>query len=133
MGVAEEVIDSYLDDPEQSGYYVLVAEINFVVAGYISYGPVPLTEGTWDVYWIAVARQKREQGTGAALLEAAEQKIRAAGGRLALIETSSLPSYEPTRRFYARHGYEEIARVPDFYAVGDDKLLLQKRLNEVKG
>ena len=56
--IAEEVIDSYLKDPANSGYYTLVAEDGSGVAGYISYGPTPLTDGTWDIYWQAVIREK---------------------------------------------------------------------------
>ncbi|MGD9143773.1 MAG: GNAT family N-acetyltransferase, partial [Dehalococcoidia bacterium] len=61
------------------------------------------------------------------LLKAAEEAIKTARGRLILIETSSTPAYEKTRSFYGRHGYEEIARVPDFYETGDNKLIFQKR------
>jgi ribosomal protein S18 acetylase RimI-like enzyme len=132
--VAEEVIDSYLADPQGSGYNMLVAD-DPAISGYIGYGPTPLTEGTWDVYWIAAAPQKKGKGIGSALLTCAEDKIKEAGGRLIVIETSSLPSYERTRRFYSKHNYEAIARVPDFYAPGDDKIILQKRLKttRVKG
>ena len=126
--VAEEVIDSYLRDPLGSGYHILVAENDSTAAGYICYGPTPMTEGTWDVYWMAVAPDKQGQGIGSTLLESAEKSISEAGGRLAIIETSSTPVYEATRRFHTRHGYEIIARITDFYAPGDDKLILQKRL-----
>jgi len=126
--VAEELIDSYLYDPAGSGYRILIAEVDKIVAGYICYGPTPLTEGTWDIYWIAVAVEKQSQGIGSALLQSAEGKIKEAQGRLVIIETSSTPEYEKTRRFHLGHGYELIARLPDFYAPGDDKLLLQKRL-----
>lgn len=126
--VAEEVIDSYLGDPERSGYYTLVAEAGSTIVGYICFGPTPLTEGTWDIYWMAVAPDKREQGIGSALTETAEGEIRKKQGRLAIIETSSIPAYANTRHFYRRHGYETIACLPDFYAPGDDKLILQKRL-----
>jgi len=61
-------------------------------------------------------------------MRAAEAAIREAGGRLALIETSSTPSYEKTLRFHSGLGYEIIARIPDFYSPGDDKIILQKRL-----
>jgi ribosomal protein S18 acetylase RimI-like enzyme len=127
--VAEEVIDSYLRDPRGSGYHVLVAEADSAVVGYICYGPTPLTEGTWDIYWIAVSAEKQGRGTGGALMAYAEDKIREAQGRLAIIETSYTPAYEKTRRFHLSHGYEVIARIPDFYAPGDDKLILQKRLS----
>jgi len=128
VAVAEEVIDSYLRDSHQSGYHVLVAEVDSLVVGYICYGPAPLTEGTWDIYWLAVAQGEQSQGIGSALIASAEDKIKKAQGRLAIIETSAKPEYEKTRRFHYRHGYEVIGRIPDFYAPGDDKLILQKRL-----
>ena len=128
VAVAEEVIDSYLKYPANSGYYTLVAEDGSGIAGYICYGPTPLTEDTWDLYWEAVAQEKRGKGIGSALMKAAEKEIRKDKGRLALIETSSMPAYEKTRRFHLRNGYNEVARIPDFYSPGDDKLILQKCL-----
>lgn len=126
--VAEEVIDSYLRNPKGSGYYASVAESDSTIVGYICYGPAPLTEGTWDVYWIAVASAEKGRGLGSALLTYAEDKIKEAKGRLIVIETSSQAGYERTRRFYQKHAYKTIARIPDFYAPGDDKITLQKRL-----
>lgn len=126
--IAEEVIDSYLGDPCRSGYHILVAELDTSIAGYICFGPTPLTEGTWDIYWIAVAQNRQRQRIGRVLLDSAEKNIREAGGRLVIIETSSTPAYANTRQFYRRHGYEIIAHLLDFYALGDDKLILQKRL-----
>jgi predicted N-acetyltransferase YhbS len=128
VAVAEELIDCYLDDPSGSGYHVLVAEVDSIVTGYICYGPTPLTKGTWDIYWMAVAQERQGQGIGSALTKAAEKEITRAKGRLAIIETSSTPAYEKTRHFHLRQGYKVICRIPDFYAPGDDKLILQKRL-----
>ncbi len=127
--VAEEVIDSCLHDAEGSGYCTLVAEAGSTIVGYICYGPTPLTDDTWDLYWLAVAQEKRGQGIGSALMEAAEEEIRKARGRLAIIETSSTAAYEKTRHFHIGHGYEVIGCIPDFYALGDDKLILRKRLS----
>ena len=127
--VAEELIDCYLENPFDSGYHILVAEIDSTVAGYVCYGPAPLTEGTWDIYWVAVTREKRGQGIGSALMKSAEKEIVKARGRLSIIETSSTPAYEKTRRFHISQGYEIIARIPDFYVAGDDKLILRKRLS----
>jgi ribosomal protein S18 acetylase RimI-like enzyme len=126
--VAEELIDSYLNDPVGSGYHILVAEVDSTVTGYICYGPTPLTEGTWDIYWEAVAPGKQGRGIGSALMKSAEKEIVRAKGSLAIVETSSTPLYEKTRNFYLGQGYEVICRIPDFYAPGDDKLILQKRL-----
>jgi GNAT superfamily N-acetyltransferase len=127
--VAEELIDYYISDLVGSGYLILVAEVNSKVEGYICFGLTPLTEGTWDIYWMATAREKQGQGIGTALLASAEAKIKESRGRLAFIETSSKPEYEKTTRFHLSRGYELICQVPDFYAPDDDKLILQKRLS----
>ena len=125
--VAKEVIDDCLKEDDNSGYFILVARDNTEIVGYICYGPTPLTNGTWDISWEAVARNRRGEGIGSSLIKAAEKEIRKFKGKLLLIETSSTPAYGKTRSFYSRHGYEEIARVPDFYETGDDRLILQKR------
>jgi ribosomal protein S18 acetylase RimI-like enzyme len=127
VAVAEEVIDSYLDNPE-SGYHIQVVEVGSRVAGYVCYGPAPLTKGTWDLYWVAVSLEKQGEGTGRALMTFAEDEIRKARGRLIIIETSAKPGYEKTRRFYLSQGFEIVGRIPDFYAPGDDKLILRKQL-----
>lgn len=128
VAIAEELIDCYLDSPSESGYHIWVAVVNSAVVGYICYGPTPLTEGTWDIYWIAVDRARQGRGLGKALANFAQDKIRGAQGRLVLIETSSQPGYEKTRRFYQSLGYELVCRIPDFYSPGDDRLTLQKKL-----
>jgi ribosomal protein S18 acetylase RimI-like enzyme len=128
VAVAEEVIDGYLQDPRGTGYHALIADDAATVAGYICYGQTPCTVGTWDIYWIAVSGEKRGKGIGGALTKAAEAEIRREQGRLILIETSSQPIYESTRRFYLGQGYEPVARIPDFYAPGDDLIIMQKRL-----
>ena len=128
VAVAEEVIDDYL---AKSGDYIInVAEINITLVGYICYGRTPLTESTWDIYWMAVLPDKQNQGIGRSLLSSAEKEIGRAGARLIIIETSSKAEYEKTRLFHLHRGYCEICRIPDFYASGDDKLILIKRLGK---
>ena len=126
--VAEELLDCYLEAPSTSGYYVLVAEAGSSVIGYICYGPTPLTEGTWDIYWIAVAAKEQGQGVGQTLVASVEKKISETQGRLVFIETSSKPEYEKTRRFHQSQGYQLAGRIADFYEPGDDKLTYLKRL-----
>lgn len=125
--VALELIDIYLEQGEVSGYHILVAQMEFIASGFICYGPTPMTEGTWDVYWIAVASDKQGHGLGRALLGYAEKHIIEKNGRLIVIETSSKPEYERTRKFYTLMEYRLIARVPDFYSTGDDKVIFGKR------
>ncbi|MDD5590834.1 MAG: GNAT family N-acetyltransferase [Dehalococcoidales bacterium] len=126
--VAEDVIDCYLERPSVSGYYIQVAVAESMVAGYVCYGPAPMTEGTWDLYWVAVSAGRQGRGIGSALVALAENEVRSTGGRQVLIETSSKPGYEKTRRFYLGRGYQIAGCIPDFYAPGDDKLILRKLL-----
>jgi ribosomal protein S18 acetylase RimI-like enzyme len=127
VAVAEEVIDSYLVSLDKSGYCILVTEDGGAVTGYICYGPTPMAEGTWDVYWMAVDPQKKRQGIGKTLMQAVIKAIGESNGRLALIEPSSKDDYENTRRFHISQGFEEVARIKDFYAIGDDMIIFQIR------
>jgi ribosomal protein S18 acetylase RimI-like enzyme len=127
--VAEEVLDSYLHDSIKSGYYVFIAETDSSIAGYICCGPTPLTETTWDIYWLAVAPTQQSQGIGKSLLSFAEVSIKENKGKMIVIETSSKPEYGATRRFYRGQRYKLTCRITDFYATGDDKLIFIKRLN----
>src|SRR5947209_14823950 len=86
--------------------------------GFAYYAPAAMTDRTWYLYWIAVSKQIQARGVGGALLRHAEDDIRHHKGRLLLIETSSLPHYELTRRFYLKHNYEQTAVLRDFYADG---------------
>lgn len=126
--IAEELIDAYLEEGIDSGYFILVGWVDSAVAGYICFGPTPLTTGTWDIYWMAVSRRFQRHGVGRALLEAAETNIQNTHGRLILIETSSKPDYVKAQNFYAGRGYDLISRIVDFYEPGDDKLTYLKRI-----
>lgn len=126
--VAEELIDCFLHDPASSGYHILVAEIESEVEGYVCFGPTPLTNGTWDVYWIAVSPLNKGQGVGKYLMAFAEERIRKTEGRLIMVETSSKPSYDNTRTFYEHRGYQQVCRIADFYSPHDDKVIFEKRL-----
>ncbi len=125
--VAEEVLDCYFDDPS-AGYFTLVAESDHAIAGYVCYGETPLTEGTWDIYWIAVSPHHQKRGIGGALMAEAEKEIARKNGRMVMAETSSKADYDNTHRFYLSQGYRLVARIADFYAPGDDIMFFQKLL-----
>lgn len=125
--VAEELIDVYLDQPNQKDYVSIVIENKFKqVVGYLCYGPTPLTYGTFDLYWMVVKPQEQNRGYGKKLVKWLENKIKEESGRLIIIETSSQPKYEPTRQFYLKLGYSEVARIADFYKQGDDRMIYVK-------
>lgn len=102
------------------------------LVAYACYGATPSTDGTFDLYWIAVDDAVRGRGVGRQLLGEVESQLQTRGARLVVAETSSRSDYEPTRRFYDRRAYREVARVASFYAPGDDRLIYAKRLTSEK-
>jgi ribosomal protein S18 acetylase RimI-like enzyme len=115
--------------PPPSAYEFLGAfdEANTLI-GYACYGPTPGTDGTYDLYWIAMDPAVQGSGEGGRLLSEVERRLGRRGGRLLVAETSSRPAYARTRRFYDSRGYREAARVSDFYAPADDRLIYAKRI-----
>ena len=131
VATALELVDEALARGEESGYLFAVLEHGNkypVVRGYACYGPVPLTQGAYDLYWIVVDPASQGKGFGSHLLEYVETDVLRLGGRMILIETSSQETYGATVRFYEKAGYELVARIKNFYRVGDDKLVFQKEL-----
>ena len=117
-----------LFDEGQPDYEFVGAFIGDRLVGYACYGLTPATDRTYDLYWIAVHPDAQRTGAGAALMAEVERRLEERRARLVIVETSSRDDYEPTRRFYAKRGYGEHARLRDFYAAGDDRVILGKRL-----
>ncbi len=133
VAVALEVLDSYFDHPGQDYTAVGAFSHDAKLLGYACYGPTPCTLGTWDLDWIAVAPGTQRTGVGTILLQEVERRLARERARLVIIETSSQPIYDKTRRFYLRQGYPEVARVPDFYSEGDDRVIYAKRIHPLNG
>ena len=132
IDVAIEVIDEYLDNPEESDYWSFVAvDEKDRVAGFAVVGPNPITVGTYDLYWIAVDQSQQRKGVGRELVTHAENRVLENKGRLIIAETSSKPIYLRTRNFYKQQGYSELAQIRDYYDVGDDLIIFGKYLKEV--
>ncbi len=127
--VAAEVLDEALAKGPAGDYQSFCCEDEAGAAvGWVCFGATPCTQGTFDVYWLAVAPAAQGRGIGRKLMVHAEDSIRTRGGRLVIVETAGREAYAPTRSFYERIGYEEAARVADFYAEGDDKVIYTKRM-----
>jgi ribosomal protein S18 acetylase RimI-like enzyme len=124
VDVALEVFDAAATDD----YELLGAFDGDRLVGYACFGATPATDRTYDLYWIAVHPDAQRLGAGAALMAAVEHELEERRARLVVVETSSRDDYAPTRRFYQKRGYSEVARLSDYYAPGDDRVVLTKRI-----
>lgn len=129
LEVAMELVDDRLAHGEASHYRFLVAELDGAVVGYACWGPIPGTEESADLYWIAVDQAAQGRGVGRALLGAAERWMAASGRVRVYVETAGRPQYAPTRAFYAACGYHIAAELDDFYSPGDAKVLFLRVLH----
>ncbi len=126
IDVAIELLDDRLEKGGKSEYIFLFCEVSGKVAGYACYGPITMTKGRFDLYWIAVDARMQGRGVGSALLLEAEKKMAELGCRHIYAETASKKKYAPTREFYRKNGFCFVALVPEYYAPGDDKLIFMK-------
>lgn len=124
----KELLQAYRQQGEASGYAFLVYKDGPSVLGFACFGPRPLTDGTFDLHWIAVDAGARRRGIASALLLRVEQEVCRRGGRLILVETSGTPAYTPARRLYESCDYHYQAVIHDLYAVGDDLIVFGKVL-----
>ena len=123
-----ELWDAYQQSGEASGYIFVVGRDGERVLSFACFGPHPLTEGTFDLYWLSTLPEARRRGIGLALLARVEAEVRARAGRLLVVETSSLPDYSAARRFYESCGYRNEATIHGFYDPGDDLVIYVKEL-----
>ncbi len=127
VDVAVELMEIAANDKDQKDYFLYsCADESGALQGYYCVGPTPMTSTTFDLYWIAVHPRMHRRKIGRDLLTHCEEQVKTMGGKLLVVETSSQPKYEPTRRFYLRHQYTEAACIKDYYAPGDDLVIYTK-------
>jgi ribosomal protein S18 acetylase RimI-like enzyme len=126
---AVELIGLALNDPDGDRDYRVLCAVgpDGAPSGYVCFGEADFARGTFDLYWIAVHPSARRRGTGRALLRAFERESRALGSRVLLVTTTARRDYEPAHRAYLAEGFELWARIPDYYADGEDQLIFGKR------
>lgn len=129
LDIAGELVAEALQKGEKrSGYSFVFLEEAGRVCGYSCFGRIPLTESSFDLYWLVVDPSFHKRGFASKLLEETEQSIRKIAGTQLLAETSSRADYTPARSFYLRSGFVESSRHVDFYRPGDDKVTYTKFL-----
>ncbi len=125
--VAAELLE--LSAAESRDYFFRAAEDeDGRISSIVCWGPVPLTRGTFDLYWIASDPGGKVKGAAGSLLERAEEEIKNKGGRLLVAETSSRDVYRPAHSFYRKKGFSRAAVIPDYYAPGDNLIIFTKKL-----
>jgi ribosomal protein S18 acetylase RimI-like enzyme len=98
------------------------------VIGYACFGATPMTQSTYDLYWLVVADGARGRGIGGALFAGVAQELKEREARLVRVETSSLEGQGGARRFYEKVGFRLAGAIADFYRQGDDLLVFAKAL-----
>lgn len=129
LSVVREMFDGVFHPNTYNDHTFLVYRQNDsnTIAGFIVYGPVPMADRIWDLYWIGVDQAMQGAGIGGALLDHLEKDITTRGARALYLETSDSEIYKPACAFYERHGFERAAHLPDYYAPGESMLIYRKR------
>ena len=90
--------------------------------------PEPMSDGAWNVLFIATLPAARSKGDGSAMMAEIESRLAAQGARLLIVETSGTHAFERTRRFYGKLGYERCGSIAGYFGPGDDKVIFAKPL-----
>ncbi len=106
VACVDELFQSYINRSPADDYrFIVSADPRGQAVGFACYGAHPLTEGTYDLYWLCTSRQAQGKGVAGALVDHVAQDLRAEHGRLLVAETSSTPEYDQARAFYEHHGF----------------------------
>jgi ribosomal protein S18 acetylase RimI-like enzyme len=122
----DDMMAGYLGGEVGNEFWLTIDDDGPIAVAY--YMPERMTQGTWNLLLIAILPDHQGQGQGAALVAHIEQALQARGERVLLVETSGLPSFDRMRAFYRKCGYDEEARIRDFYQAGEDKIIFRKAL-----
>lgn len=122
------MLTNYFADKPSDDQFWITADTDSGSVGAAYTAPERMTDGTWNTYLIAVHADYQGQGCGSALMQYIEQTLAERGARVLLVETSGVDSFAKTRDFYHKIGYDEEARIREFYKAGDDKIIFRKAL-----
>jgi len=90
--------------------------------------PERMTTGTYNLYLIAIHKDYQGKGIGTEVIEHVENMLRENSNRILIVETSGLPEFELTRKFYYKLNYKHEATISEFYQEGEDKVVFLKKL-----
>lgn len=122
-----DMIAGFLTDADNRDIW-LTCETDGEIIGFCYAAPEPMTEGTWNMLAIAVLPSRQGNGAGGALVKHLEDNLRSQGHRVLIVDTSGSDAFERAPNFYRGNGYVEEARIRDYWAEGDDKVVFWKAL-----
>jgi ribosomal protein S18 acetylase RimI-like enzyme len=122
------MMDDYFKNSSSEDIW-LTTEIDDKLVAVTYCAPERLTEGTFNLYLIAIHKDFQGRGIGAEVMKYIENLLRTKGQRILIVETSGLPEFEFTRKFYDKCDYHREAVIRDFYREGEDKIVFWKKLN----
>ena len=129
VACAIELLEAVLAPPEGNTYEArILVDDQDQPRSYACFGATPMTQATFDLYWMVTDARSRGQGLGRQLLGGLEEELRGRGAVTVRVETSSLEGQGGALRFYEQTGYQVAGRIADFYRPGDDLITLCKRL-----
>jgi GNAT superfamily N-acetyltransferase len=108
----------------------LTREVDNIPIAVIYCAPERMTDGTFNLYLIAISKNLQGKGIGADMMTYVENLLREKGNRILLVETSALPEFEMTRKFYEKLDYKREAVIREFYQKGEDKVVFWKKLTD---
>ena len=85
-----------------------------------------MADAAWNLLAIGVTPDRQGQGVGAAMLRYLEANLAELSARILIVETLGSDAFQRTRNFYLKNGFEEEARIRDFYENGGDKVVFWK-------
>lgn len=127
--LAQMLNQHFSNETDSQGIWLTDYDNEPVGVAYVA--PERMTDGTWNLYLIAIHPNHQKQGRGAVLLRYVEQMLAERGERVLLVETSGTDDFEYVRAFYRNNDYVEEARIRDFYTDGVDKIVFRKSLRSV--
>lgn len=129
LGSLAEMVSGYFEGSLGGDHYWVVDDDTGVVAA-AYFAPEMMAHNVWNLYFIGVHPSVRRQGRAEALLHHVEDAVGNRNARLLIIETSGSDQFEPARQLYGKNGYDEEARIREFYSAGDDKVVFRKKLTD---
>lgn len=108
----------------------LTKEVENIPIAVVYCAPERMTDGTFNLYLIAISKNLQGKGIGAEMMTYVENLLREKGKRILIVETSALPEFELTREFYDKLDYKREAVIREFYQEGEDKVVFWKKLTD---